>query len=304
MARAPAKKAAKKTAKKAAAKRAPRRAAPKDPVFETCKIERQGGITFLIMNRPEKRNAMSPQLHMDMSDALDYLAIDPVTEVLVLTGAGKAFSAGQDIRLYFRGTNDDPAARHKARMASNQWRWQKLSRFPKPTIAMVNGFCFGGAFTQVSACDFAIAANDATFGLSEVNWGILPGGIVSWNVTQVMSLRNALYYGITGEPFDGKRAVEIGMVNKSVPKAKLKAETVKLAKLLQQKSPAAVRYTKEAIRAVRFMNEPEAADYLNAKSDALKWNDREDGRNEGMRQFLDEKTYRPGLGHFKRKKAE
>jgi len=304
MARAPAKKTAKKTAKKAAAKRAPRRAAPKDPVFETCKIERQGGITFLIMNRPEKRNAMSPQLHMDMSDALDYLAIDPVTEVLVLTGAGKAFSAGQDIRLYFRGTNDDPAARHKARMASNQWRWQKLSRFPKPTIAMVNGFCFGGAFTQVSACDFAIAANDATFGLSEVNWGILPGGIVSWNVTQVMSLRNALYYGITGEPFDGKRAVEIGMVNKSVPKAKLKAETVKLAKLLQQKSPAAVRYTKEAIRAVRFMNEPEAADYLNAKSDALKWNDREDGRNEGMRQFLDEKTYRPGLGHFKRKKAE
>jgi len=304
MARAPVKKAAKKTAKKAAAKRAPRRAAPKDPVFETCKIERQGGITFLIMNRPEKRNAMSPQLHMDMSDALDYLAIDPVTEVLVLTGAGKAFSAGQDIRLYFRGTNDDPAARHKARMASNQWRWQKLSRFPKPTIAMVNGFCFGGAFTQVSACDFAIAANDATFGLSEVNWGILPGGIVSWNVTQVMSLRNALYYGITGEPFDGKRAVEIGMVNKSVPKAKLKAETVKLAKLLQQKSPAAVRYTKEAIRAVRFMNEPEAADYLNAKSDALKWNDREDGRNEGMRQFLDEKTYRPGLGHFKRKKAE
>ncbi len=308
MARAPAKKAAKKTAKKSArkavAKRAPSKAAPKDPVFETCLIERQGGITFLIMNRPEKRNAMSPQLHMDMSDALDYLAIDPRTEVLILTGAGKAFSAGQDIRLYFRGTNDDPAARHRARMASNQWRWQKLSRFPKPTIAMVNGFCFGGAFTQVSACDFAIAANDATFGLSEVNWGILPGGIVSWNVTQMMNLRNALYYGITGEPFNGKRAVEIGMVNKSVPKAKLKAETVKLAKLLQQKSPAAVRYTKEAIRAVRFMNEPEAADYLNAKSDALKWNDREDGRNEGMRQFLDEKTYRPGLGHFKRKKAQ
>jgi len=67
--------------------------------------------------------------------------------------------------------------------------------------------------------------------------------------------------------------------------------------------PAALRYTKEAIRAVRFMNEPQASDYLNAKSDALKLNDKENGRQEGMRQFLDEKTYRPGFGHFKRKKA-
>ena len=58
-------------------------------------------------------------------------------------------------KLYFRGTATDPAARHKARLASNNWRWQQLSRFPKPTIAMVNGYCFGGAFTQVSACDFA-----------------------------------------------------------------------------------------------------------------------------------------------------
>jgi trans-feruloyl-CoA hydratase/vanillin synthase len=269
--------------------------------FETVKIERDGGITYLIMNRPEKRNAMSPQLHVEMNEALDQLAVDPQTEVLVLTGAGDTFSSGQDIRLYFRGTTADPAARHKARQASNQWRWQKLSRFPKPTIAMVNGFCFGGAFTQVCACDFAIAANNATFGLSEINWGILPGGIVSWNVAQTMNYRNAIYYAVTGETFDGKRAMEIGMVNKSVPKSKLKPETVKLAKLLMQKSPAAMRYTKEAIRAVRFMNEPEAADYLNAKSDALKYNDKEDGREEGMRQFLDEKSYRPGLGHFKRK---
>ena len=89
----------------------------------------------------------------------------------------------------------------------------------------------------------------------------------------------------------------------SVPKPKLKEETVKLAKKLMEKSPAVLRYTKEGIRAVRFMNEPQAADYLNAKSDALKLNDKENSRQEGMRQFLDEKTYRPGLGNFKRKKA-
>jgi feruloyl-CoA hydratase/lyase len=275
-----------------------------DKKYETIKIEREGGITFVIFNRPDQRNAMSPQLHMDMQDALEDLAIDTKTEVLVITGAGKAFSAGQDIKLYFRGTTNDPAARHKARLASNNWRWQQLSKFPKPTIAMVNGFCFGGAFTQVSACDFAIAADDAIFGLSEVNWGILPGGIVAWNVAQIMNYRNAIYYAVTGEPFNGKRAVEIGFVNKSVPKAKLKAEVVKLANLLMKKSPAAMRYTKECVRAVRFMNEPEAADYLNAKSDALKYNDKEKGREHGMKQFLDEKTYRPGLGQYDRKQAQ
>jgi trans-feruloyl-CoA hydratase/vanillin synthase len=271
--------------------------------YETILIEKDKGITWVILNRPDKRNAMSPQLHMDMDDALEDLAVDPETQVLVLTGAGKAFSAGQDIKLYFRGTADDPAKRHKARNASNQWRWQKLSRFPKPTIAMVNGFCFGGAFTQVAACDFAIAADDAIFGLSEVNWGILPGGIVSWNVAQLMNYRNAIYYAVTGDPFNGKRAAEIGYVNYSVPKAKLKAETIKLAKKLMEKNPMAVRYTKECVRAVRFMNEPEAADYLNAKSDALKYQDKEKGREHGMKQFLDDKTYRPGLGHYDRKRA-
>src|SRR6516162_7635673 len=271
--------------------------------YETVLIEKQDGLTWLIMNRPDKRNAMSPQLHLDMDDALAELAVDPETQVLVLTGAGEAFCAGQDIKLYFRANDDAPAARAKARHASNQWRWQRLSTFPQPTIAMVNGYCFGGGFTQVCACDFAIAADEALFGLSEVNWGILPGGIVAWNVTQVLNYRDALYYAMTGDTFDGQRAREIGFVNMSVPLAKLKEATVSFAKKLMEKSPAAMRYTKEAIRAVRFMNEPQAADYLHAKSDALKFSDKEKSREQGMTQFLDEKTYRPGFGHFKRKKA-
>jgi len=271
--------------------------------YEAILVDKQDGISWITFNRPTQRNAMNPQLHMEMDEALDDLAVDPDTEVLVLTGAGEAFSAGQDIKLYFRGTANNPAARARARRASNQWRWQKLSTFPKPTIAMVNGFCFGGAFTQVCACDFAIAADDAMFGLSEVNWGILPGGIVSWNVVQVLCFRDALYYAMTGDPFDGKTAKEMGFVNFSVPKEKLRDETLALAKKLMEKSPAALRYTKEAIRAVRFMNEPQAADYLNAKSDALKYNDKEGGREEGMRQFLDEKSFRPGFGHYRRKKA-
>src|SRR6476661_2782339 len=135
--------------------------------LENVKIERDGGVTFVILNRPEKRNAMSPQLHMDMCDALDWAEMDDETKVVVITGAGGNFCAGQDLKLYFRGTEGDPKARVKAFRAAHEWRWNRLSSFPKATIAMVHGYCFGGAFTPVIACDFAIAADDATFGLSE-----------------------------------------------------------------------------------------------------------------------------------------
>jgi trans-feruloyl-CoA hydratase/vanillin synthase len=272
--------------------------------YETVRVEKEGGISWLIMNRPDKRNAMSPQMHLDMDEALAELAVDPETQVLVLTGAGEAFCAGQDIKLYFRANDDAPAARAKARHASHQWRWQRLSSFPQPTIAMINGYCFGGAFTQVCACDFALAADDAIFGLSEVNWGILPGGIVSWNVAQALNFRDGMYYALTGDTFDGKKAKEIGFVNFSFPAGKLREETVKLARKLMEKSPAVLRYTKEALRAVRFMNEPQASDYLAAKSDALRFVDKEDSRGQGMKQFLDDKTYRPGFSPFKREKGK
>jgi trans-feruloyl-CoA hydratase/vanillin synthase len=270
------------------------------PKYETVKFEQEDGVTFVIMNRPEQRNAMSPQLHLDMNDALDDVANDDDTKVVVITGAGKAFSAGQDLKLYFRANDKDPKARLRLRRASHGWRWDKLSRFPKPTIAMVNGFCFGGAFTQVSACDFVIAADEATFGLSEVNWGIIPGGIVSWNVAKIMNYRDAMWYACTGDTFSGKEAVAIKFANKSVPLSELRAETMKLAKSLQAKSTIALRYTKEAIRSVREMDVEQAADYLNAKSDALKHGDPEKGREKAMRQFIDEKSFKPGLGTFKK----
>ena len=119
-----------------------------------------------------------------------------------------------------------------------------------------------------------------------------------------MNFRDGLYYAMTGDNFDGKKAQAMGFVNFSVPRAELKKTTVALAKKLQEKSPAAMRYTKEAIRAVRTMSEAQAVDYLNAKSDALRFNDRESGRDKGMRQFLDEKTYRPGFTQFERKNKD
>jgi trans-feruloyl-CoA hydratase/vanillin synthase len=268
--------------------------------LENVKIERDGATTFIILNRPEKRNAMSPQLHMDMCEALDWAEEDDQTKVVVITGAGGNFCAGQDLKLYFRGTEDNPRLRARARRAAHSWRWDKLSRFPKATIAMVHGYCFGGGFTPVIACDFAIAAEDASFGLSEVNWGIIPGGLVAWAVTQVMNYRDAIYYSVTGDRFTGKEAHEMKFVNKAVPLAKLRETTMELARKLEAKSPAAVRYTKEAVRSVRGMSQDQALDYLNCKSDALKHMDPEGGREKAMKQFLDEKVFKPGLGEFKR----
>jgi trans-feruloyl-CoA hydratase/vanillin synthase len=268
--------------------------------LENVKIEREGGATFVILNRPEKRNAMSPQLHMDMCDALDWAEMDDQTKVVIITGAGGNFCAGQDLKLYFRGTEDDPKARVKARRAAHEWRWNRLSGFPKATIAMVHGYCFGGGFTPVIACDFAIAADNATFGLSEVNWGVIPGGLVAWAVTNVMGYRDAIYYSVTGDQFSGKEAAAMKFVNKSVPVEKLRDETMALANKLLNKSPMAVKYTKEAVRYVRGLSKDQALDYLDVKNDALKMNDKESGREKALKQFLDDKTYKPGLGEFKR----
>ncbi len=99
--------------------------------YEAILVENHDGITWVTFNRPDKRNAMSPQLHLDMDDVLDELSTDDDTEVLVITGAGQAFSAGQDIKLYFRANQGDPKARAKLRRASNNWRWAKLFDLPE-----------------------------------------------------------------------------------------------------------------------------------------------------------------------------
>ena len=271
-----------------------------DKTYDNVKIEREGGVTFVMLNRPEKRNAMSPALHYDMEDALGWLANDKETKVLVLTGAGDAWCAGQDLKLYFRETADNPEERQRSNASSHHWRWDMLTRFPKPTVAMVNGYCFGGAFTQLCAVDFVLTAEDAIFGLSEVNWGIIPGGIVSWNLTDLMLPRHAMYYAATGEPFDGKRAVELGLANFAHPAESLRAETLKFAEKLMKLNPSVLRFTKDAVRSVRGMSAEQARDYLGAKQDSLARRDREIADKKGMKEFLDEKSYRPGLGPYKR----
>lgn len=263
-------------------------------------VEKDDGLTWVTLNRPDKRNAMSPELDREMLDIILSLEGDPETRVLILTGAGDAFCAGMDLKLYFRALEDKPGERIRAEWVTHQWRWYRLWNFPKPTIAMVNGYCMGGAFTQLVACDFAIAADDAKFGLSEINWGILPGGLVSKALHVCLGYRDALYYSLTGETFDGKKAEEIRLITKSVPVAELRKTTEEFARRFLKLNPETLRATKQAVKAVREMDIGQAHEYLMAKSAELRARDKEDGYRQGIKQFIDEKTYKPGLGAYNR----
>jgi trans-feruloyl-CoA hydratase/vanillin synthase len=267
--------------------------------YEFVNVRIHDGIAWAMLNRPDKRNAMSPQLHYDMDDALMRLETDEDVRVVVVSGEGGNFSAGQDLKKFFRELERNPGERKKAAAAANRWRWERLYGYDKPTIAMVHGFCVGGAFMQLLACDFAIAAEGATFSLSEVNWGILPGALVSKAVADAVLPRHALYYACLGEPFDGKEAARIGMINYAVPGDRLEAAVTELAEKLIRKSPAVLRATKHAVRQVRTMDVPQAYDYLAAKGQAIKVADKEDSYNTGLRQFLDEKSYKPTFEPFK-----
>jgi trans-feruloyl-CoA hydratase/vanillin synthase len=275
--------------------------AVKLPGGNTVVVDIVDRVAFVTMNRPEKRNAINPTLSFEMLDVFEALEADERCGVLVLTGAGDAYSSGMDLREYFRATDKlSYDERLKIMRRSAMAQWKRLQYYGKPTIAMVNGWCFGGAFNSLIACDLAIAAEDAKFGLSEINWGIIPAGTVTKAVASVMNQRDAMYYTMTGETFDGRKAAAMGLVNEAVPRAELRGRVDELAKTLLEKNPMALRIAKHAARRVRDMSWEAAEDYLFAKLDQLRFLDPEKGRERGMSQFLDEKSYRPGLAAYRR----
>ncbi len=271
------------------------------PGGKTVLVEFEDGIAWVAMNRPDKRNCINPALAAEMLGVITALETDRRCEVLVLTGAGDSFSAGMDLKEFFRD-NDHLTPNERAHIyrTNAAWQWRQFQFYPKPTIAMVNGWCFGGAFTPLVSCDLAIAAQEATFGLSEINWGIIPAGVVTKAVSQVMSQRDCLYYIMTGETFDGRKAAEMKLVNEAVPLKDLRARTAALARVLMKKNPTVLRAAKHAYRRVRNLAWDDAEDYLMSKMDQVRLFDEERGRDQGLKQFLDDKSYKPGLAAYRR----
>jgi trans-feruloyl-CoA hydratase/vanillin synthase len=269
--------------------------------WTTVNVAVDEGIAWVELNRPEKRNAMSPTLNVEMIDILETLDGDDDCGVLVLTGAGESWSAGMDLKEYFREVDGGPEhVQRRVRRDAAMWQWRMLRTYAKPTIAMVNGWCFGGAFTPLVACDLAIAADEATFGLSEINWGIPPGSVVSKALADSVGSRAGLLYVMTGRTFSGTQAAEMGLVNSSVPLAQLRAEVEQLARELLDKNPVVLRAAKLGYKHCGEMSWDQAEDYLYAKLEQSQFLDAEHGREQGLGQFLDEKRIKPGLQSYQR----
>ena len=254
-------------------------------------------IAWVKFNRPEKRNCMSPKLNRQMLRVLDELEHRDDVGVLVLTGEGTAWSAGMDLKEYFRETEAQGLAGVRQSQREAYGWWRRLRWYQKPTIAMVNGWCFGGAYGPLFACDLAFAAEDAQFGLSEINWGILPGGGATKIARELLPFRRAMYHALTGETVDGRTAADWGLVNEALPREKLEARVIAVAKTLLEKNPVALKAAKDAIRRVGEMTYDNAEDYLIRAQEAANYFDNE-GRKEGIHQFIDEKSFKPGLAAY------
>jgi feruloyl-CoA hydratase/lyase len=269
---------------------------------DTVAVRVVDGIAWVKFNRPQKRNCMSPKLNRQMLRVINDLEFRDDVGVLVLTGEGSAWSAGMDLKEYFRDTEVQglKGVRHSQREAY-AW-WERLRWYQKVTIAMVNGWCFGGAYGPLFACDLAFCSEDAQFGLSEINWGILPGGGATKVAAELMPLRKAMYHALLGENLTGRQAEAAGLVNEAVPAEQLEARVTEVAKNLLKKNWETLKATKDAMRRVREMSYDNAEDYLIRAQEALNWHDKSNGRHRAMKQFLDDKTYKPGLGAYDKSK--
>jgi len=213
--------------------------------FETILVEHRGPIGLVTLNRPDKLNAMSTPMKAELVRALRALGDDSETRVLVLTGAGdKAFVAGADISEF------------SGRTSVEQWRmyergtiYSAIDGVEKPILAMINGYCLGGGLELAMACDIRIASERASFGQTEVNIGIIPGGGGSQRLPRLVGLGNALKLALTGDRIDAHDALRMGLVDEVVPHGKLQDRTMEVAERIAGKSAVAVRLTKAAIRA-------------------------------------------------------
>jgi trans-feruloyl-CoA hydratase/vanillin synthase len=215
--------------------------------FETLLVTREEGITTVEFNRPEKRNAMSPQLHREMFQLLTDLRYDKETRVIIITGAGDNFCAGQDLKQYgLEMQSQPPKVRDEVREMVRRWRNQLLRTMPQPVIARITGWCLGGALTVVAGCDIAIAAEEALFGLPEVNFGHFPAGDTTYVMTEHLKPKHGLYYALTGKMMNAREAERLGLISKVVPRAVLDSEVKETARCLAAKNPIGLKAVKEA----------------------------------------------------------
>lgn len=207
--------------------------------------ERVDRIEILTIHRPEKMNALSEQVRTELLEALAAVENDAGVGVVVITGAGeKAFIAGADIGEFAgRSPFDQRWAMRSPRI------FDVMASFPKPVIAMINGFCLGGGCELAMSCDLRVASDRARFGQPEINLGLIPGGGGTQRLPRLVGLGQAMRLILTGDMIGAEEALRLGLVELVVPHEDLRTKTLELAGKIASKSPLTLRVAKEAVRA-------------------------------------------------------
>ena len=209
--------------------------------------ESRGPVAILTLNRPGKLNAFSKDLNLAIVAALDEIELDAATRAIVVTGTGRAFSAGADIAEFQRHIQAGPpdAVAHFMRPGHRMTR--RVETFPKPIIAAVNGLAFGGGCELVESAHIALAAETATFSKAEINIGIIPTFGGTQRLPRNVGRKAAIELILTGRVFDASEALRLGLINRIVPGPKLLDEAIALAEELATKPPLALAAVLSAI---------------------------------------------------------
>jgi enoyl-CoA hydratase len=250
--------------------------------YETLLVERHDRVAIITINRPEKRNALNIKTREEGAAALDELAEDDSVRVVIFTGAGdKAFIAGADIGEFAGRTSIIQRSVMLGRSL-----FTAIDNFPKPVIAMINGYCLGGGNELAMACDLRIASETASFGQPEINLGIIPGGGGTQRLTRLVGEGKAMELILTGEIIDARTAALLGLVNMVVPLEELRAKTMEIANRIADKSPIALRMAKEAVKIASRSNLDEG---LRREIDLFALCFSSEDKDEGVNAFLEKR---------------
>jgi enoyl-CoA hydratase len=207
--------------------------------YENIIFEKEENIAVITFNRPEAMNALNNQTRAEFAQAIEDVSTDDGIKVLILTGAGKAFVAGSDIKEFNKTT---PFGAHNIKRLG-----EMVEKLEKPVIAAVNGFCLGGGCEIAMGCDIIIASEKAKFGQTEINIGIIPGGGGTQRLQRLIGACRAKELIFTGDIIRAQEADRIGLVNRVVPMDELLPTAKEIAKKIATKSAAALKLAKTAI---------------------------------------------------------
>lgn len=250
--------------------------------YETLLVKRRERVAIITINRPDKRNALNIKTREEGAALLEKLSTDDRVRVVVFTGAGdKAFIAGADIAEFAGRT-----ASMQRDVMTGRSLFTAIDNFPKPVIAMINGYCLGGGCELALSCDVRIASENASFGQPEINLGIIPGGGGTQRLTRLVGEGKAMELILTGEIIDARTAFSIGLVNHVVPSDQLEAKTLEIASRIAEKGPIALRMAKEAVKLASRSNLDEG---LRREVDLFALCFATEDKDEGVQAFLEKR---------------